>query len=82
MTEHTLLIAGGRDFANYELLRTTVGTYAQTLGKEVQLIIVSGMAKGADLLAVRYANEHRLEIIECRVLQAYCDRLRKRNTRR
>lgn len=52
-----LIIAGGRDFDNYERLKEVVGMF------DVEnLAIVSGTARGADQLGERYAKEHSLTI--------------------
>ena len=50
---HKVLVCGGREFDNYKLLRDTLD---KVVGDE-QCVIVSGMARGADFLGVRYANE-------------------------
>lgn len=60
--EHKLIIAGGRDFCNYELLKTAVNTYANS--KQNKVSIVSGMAKGADALGYRLAEEYNIKVYE------------------
>lgn len=50
-----LIIAGGRDFANYELLREYVDFKLSRKQEEIQ--IISGGARGADALGERYAAE-------------------------
>ena len=52
-----VIVAGGRDFFDYNLLKEKLEILL--LNKE-NVIIVSGLAKGADTLAVRYAKEHKL----------------------
>lgn len=52
-----VIIAGGRDFANYELLKTKCDYYLKDISKTHQIIVVSGAAKGADKLGERYAQE-------------------------
>ena len=49
-----VIVAGGRDFDNYELLRERCDYFLQNT-KDVE--IVSGVARGADLLGERYARE-------------------------
>ena len=49
-----VIIAGGRNFDDYELLCKTVDYY---LSKQTDIEIVSGTAKGADQLGERYAKE-------------------------
>lgn len=56
-----LIIAGGRDFTDYYLLRKETGFYLSEL-KEPFPEIVSGGASGADLFAVWYAKERGLPI--------------------
>jgi len=56
-----VIIAGGRDFNNYELLQTKMDFYLQN---QTDVTIVSGMAKGADALGVRYAHSKNLNIAE------------------
>lgn len=43
-----VIVAGGRDFNNYVMLRDTLRTLWREIG---QFEIVSGMARGADLIA-------------------------------
>ena len=50
-----LIIAGGRDFANYELLREFVDFKLSRKQEEIQ--IISGGARGADAFGERYAAE-------------------------
>ena len=50
-----LIIAGGRDFANYELLCEYVDFKLSRKQEEIQ--IISGGARGADALGERYAAE-------------------------
>jgi hypothetical protein len=54
-----LIIAGGRNFANYELLCEEVSTLIDGIS-EVE--IVSGGAKGADLLGEHYAIDKDLKV--------------------
>lgn len=49
-----VIIAGGRDFNNYELLKEKVDFLLQNKG---EIEIVSGAARGADKLGERYAKE-------------------------
>lgn len=52
-----VIIAGGRDFNDYQTLCETM----RTLFSE-PVIIVSGCAAGADALGERYAQEHELMV--------------------
>lgn len=56
-----LIIAGGRDFNDYELLVKEVENF-MVLNKVTHfedLEIVSGMARGADSLGVKYSESHQ-----------------------
>lgn len=50
-----LIIAGGRDFNDYDLLKSELDKYLYGITEDVE--IVSGMANGADSLGIRYAKE-------------------------
>lgn len=54
-----IIVAGSRGFNNYELLRSKLN---EIVGDNLDIEIVSGMARGADLLGVEYANERGYEI--------------------
>lgn len=54
-----VIIAGGRDFDNYDLLR---GKCDSILSKAEDITIISGGAKGADLLGEQYATERGYEV--------------------
>ena len=54
-----IIVAGGRDFNNYNLLCAKLDYLLQSTKNPV---IVCGEAKGADLLGRRYAVEHNLSI--------------------
>lgn len=51
------IIAGGRDFNDYELLRTTLDVFAVTE-------VVCGKAKGADSLGEKWAKENHIQVKE------------------
>lgn len=50
-----VIIAGGRDFQNYSLLRETMDRLLVNVQDEV--VIICGKARGADLLGERYAQD-------------------------
>lgn len=58
MSKFRVIVAGSRDFRDYQLLSATLDRICQ----DKQVIIVSGQARGADSLGERYAREHGLEI--------------------
>jgi hypothetical protein len=53
-TTFKVIVAGGRDFNDYKLLTAKCDNY---LINKNNVEIVSGAAKGADSLAIKYANE-------------------------
>lgn len=55
-----VIIAGGRDFKDYELLKGKLNIYLSNLEN---ITIVSGGANGADLLGEQYAKEKGLELV-------------------
>ena len=57
-----VIIAGGSDFENYEYMCEILNDlfYNSTNFEKRDIKIISGMAKGADTLAIRYADEHKL----------------------
>ena len=57
-----IAIVGGRDFSDYELLKTKLTEFIRE-NNESEHSIVSGGAKGADALAEKFASETNLEII-------------------
>jgi len=61
MEEFKVIIAGGRDFDDYELLEKNLDFLFQN--KE-NVVVVSGKASGADSLGERYAKDRGLKIKE------------------
>lgn len=49
-----VIVAGSRDFKDYKLLCESLDFY---LSRQTDIEIVSGCARGADSLAIQYANE-------------------------
>lgn len=64
MTEFKLIVAGGRDFADYEKLSRVLFAMAEVELADKAVSIVSGMAKGADALGVRFAKENSVTLYE------------------
>ena len=61
MKEFKLIVAGGRDFADYaklELVLFALNSYALA---DKNISIVSGMAKGADQMAYHFAKENQIK---------------------
>lgn len=57
-----VIVAGGRDFDDYEYMSQQLDELFgnSSIFDSRQIKIISGMADGADTLAIRYADEHRL----------------------
>ena len=55
-----VIVAGGRDFKDYELLKCTLDGFQQEHGNITE--VVSGTAKGVDKLGEKYANENNIPI--------------------
>lgn len=57
MSEFKLIVAGGRDFNDYALLHESIMKVVHELPDDLVVSIVSGMARGADMLAAHFADE-------------------------
>ena len=55
-----VIVAGGRDFKDYELLKCTLDNFQHEYGNITE--VVSGTAKGVDKLGEQYANENNITI--------------------
>lgn len=64
MNEFKLIVAGGRDFNDYETLSRVLNDTANGLYASKAVSIVSGMARGADMLGHRFAKEHNVKVYE------------------
>ena len=60
--QYRIIIAGGRDFNDYDYLRSCCLPIVDHLACKHELIIISGHAKGADLLGEQFANEQGLTL--------------------
>lgn len=56
-----VIIAGGRDFQDYPLLRQTMNKLLVNIKDEI--VIVSGKARGADAMGERYAREYGYPVL-------------------
>lgn len=56
-----LIVAGGREFGDYKLLKTKMNALLKNKNKN-EVVIVSGTARGADTLGEKYAIENDLII--------------------
>ena len=62
-----IIIAGGRDFTDYNLLKKICKWYITTVLKiedKEDVEILSGVAKGADTLAVKFAEELEYKLVK------------------
>ena len=55
-----VIVAGGRDFKDYDLLKSTLDNFQQEYGNITE--VVSGGARGSDKLGEQYANENNTPI--------------------
>ena len=62
MDTFRVVIAGGREFNDYELLKSKLDSLLKSKSLTHKIEIVSGKARGADALGERYAKEHGLQI--------------------
>lgn len=60
-------VVGGRDYSDYNQLKQVLNDRIEIIKGEniidLEIIIVSGGAKGADSLAEKYAKKHDLQIV-------------------
>lgn len=64
MEEFKLIVAGGRDFTDYPTAKAEILRLANAELGPFAVSIVSGMARGADTLAVQFAREHNVRLYE------------------
>jgi hypothetical protein len=58
-----ILIAGGRDFTNLELMKDVINNWhTNNPINQDEIVIISGMAKGADSLGLILAHEYGLKV--------------------
>ena len=50
-----VIIAGGRDFSDYDLLKVKMNRILSNIADEI--VVISGTARGADSLGEKYATE-------------------------
>ncbi len=55
-----VIVAGGRDFADYKLLSEMMDEYLSKVTDDI--FIVCGQARGADTLGEQYAKEHGYQV--------------------
>lgn len=65
MEDYKLIIAGGRDFSDYDLLKSNLDAILEKLSENnINLIIICGMAKGADMCGWSWARDNNIPILE------------------
>jgi hypothetical protein len=64
MDEYKLIVAGGRDFDDYEALCYTLNALATAEFPDKSISIVSGMARGADALGYMFAHKNNIKVYE------------------
>ena len=64
MNEFKLIVAGGREFAEFDLLCIELNDLAEGFYKDRAVSIVSGMARGADALGVTFARMNHVKLYE------------------
>lgn len=62
MTKQCVIIAGGRNFNDSNLVRTTLLSLVESGWLSPDPVILSGLASGADTIAIEMANEFNLEL--------------------
>lgn len=62
LNAYKVIIAGGRDFTDYEYMSKELSKllFNSSPFDGDSITIISGMAKGADTLAIQYADEHQM----------------------
>lgn len=64
VSEFRLIVAGGRDFNDPDLLHSSICDVERLTPEGSELIIVSGMARGADRLAWEWAKRYCVPVLE------------------
>lgn len=63
--ELKVIVAGGRNYTDYETVKYYLNILLDYCVREdIELVIVCGMATGADSLGYRFAKENSLKILE------------------
>lgn len=62
MENFKVIIAGSRGFSNYKLLKDECDKFLRDKRKEYNIIIISGGARGADMLGEKYSRDEGLSL--------------------
>lgn len=61
-----LIIAGSREFNDYEYLENAIDRYFRKfVDDKTDVTIISGTARGTDTMGERYARSHGIDLIQC-----------------
>lgn len=61
--KYRMIVAGGRHFNNYHLLKHKLNLYTKNIHHS-DLTVVSGKVRGADTLGEKWAEEHGVSVAE------------------
>ncbi len=64
MEEFKLIVAGGRNFNDPKLLAKELLSLANETHQDRDVSIISGMAKGADMIAYDFAKKNHVQVYE------------------
>ena len=64
MDEFKMIIAGGRDFSDMNMLERVILNMSDVEFADKKLSIVSGMARGADALGYKFAHSYGVQVYE------------------
>ena len=62
LIEFRVIIAGSRSYNDYRELCKIMDNLLQTKRRQKKIVIICGMARGADMLGARYAQERKYTI--------------------
>ena len=62
--EYKLIVAGGRDFVDYQRAHAVLFALAEEAGEDLEISIVSGMARGADAVGHAIAKAENIKCYE------------------
>lgn len=62
--KYNIIIAGSRDFTNYEIVKKTLKNFLISKQTSNKPTIICGMARGADMLGYHLAKEFKLPLKE------------------
>lgn len=61
-----IIIAGSRDFTDYDYLEREVDSYFKKIEVDkTKVTIISGAARGVDRLGEVYAEKHNIDLVRC-----------------